>query len=58
MTSTRVTTDMQVRIESDEPNLYSDDEEEQDVIETGDSIDVAKMAKFHNAIDEEEFFWF
>ena len=47
---------MQVRIESDEPNLYSDDEEEQDVIETGDSIDVAKMAKFHNAIDEEEFF--
>ena len=49
---------MQVRIESDEPNLYSDEEEEQDVIETGDPIDVAKMAKFHDDIDKEEFFWF
>ena len=56
--STRITSNMQVNVDSNERNLYSDDEEEEDdQIDNGDfKIDKKVIEKFHNDIDNEDFF--
>ena len=59
--STRITSNMQVNVESDQQNFYSDEEDQDDQNNNGENggqdFDFEKVIKkFHDDIDKEVFF--